>query len=103
MTLDLITKLFCNEDDFCKRFEPFWIKRSLAAGAKVRQRTRSLALSEIMTAQLKNISQIEHSRHRSFLNFIVNLLCGLIAYSHRDDKPSIYSNVADMQLQPLLS
>jgi transposase len=39
--------------------------------------------------QLKNISQIEHSRHRSPLNFLVNLVAGLIAYCHQPKKPSI--------------
>lgn len=39
--------------------------------------------------QLKNISQIEHSRHRSPVNFGVNLLCGLIAYCHQPSKPSL--------------
>ena len=39
--------------------------------------------------QLKNISQIEHSRHRSLANFMVNLGWGLIAYSHQPTKPSL--------------
>ncbi|PCS23896.1 hypothetical protein BTN49_0868 [Candidatus Enterovibrio escicola] len=34
---------------------------------------------KIVFNQLKNISQIEHSRHRSCSSFIVNLLAGLIA------------------------
>ncbi len=39
--------------------------------------------------QRKNISQIEHSRHRSPVNFGVNLLCGLIAYCHQPKKPGL--------------
>lgn len=39
--------------------------------------------------QLKNISQIEHSRHRSPINFLVNLVSGLIAYTHQVKKPSL--------------
>ena len=38
---------------------------------------------------LKNISQIEHSRHRSINNFMINLLSGLAAYMHQPKKPSI--------------
>ncbi|HPH97909.1 MAG TPA: hypothetical protein PKW33_17145, partial [Anaerolineaceae bacterium] len=38
---------------------------------------------------VKNISQIEHSRHRSVCNFLVNLMCGLIAYAHQPKKPSL--------------
>jgi hypothetical protein len=30
---------------------------------------------------LKNVSQIEHSRHRSLTGFMVNLVGGLIAYT----------------------
>ena len=50
---------------------------------------RKRAISETIIDQLKNISQIEHSRHRSPLNFLVNLLCGLIAYCHQPKKPSL--------------
>ncbi|MEP2170233.1 MAG: IS982 family transposase, partial [Polaribacter sp.] len=38
---------------------------------------------------LKNTCQIEHSRHRSFDNFITNMISGLIAYSFLPKKPSI--------------
>ena len=44
---------------------------------------------ETITDQLKNISQIEHTRHRSPANFAVNLLAGLIAYTHQPKKPSL--------------
>jgi hypothetical protein len=44
---------------------------------------------ETIIDQLKNVSQIEHSRHRSPINFLVNLLCGLIAYCHQPKKPSL--------------
>ena len=50
---------------------------------------RRRAIVESVIDQLKNISQIEHSRHRSFSNFVVNVLCGLIAYSRRPTKPSL--------------
>lgn len=47
------------------------------------------AIVESVIEQLKHISQIEHSRHRSPTNFLVNLLAGLVAYCHRSKKPSI--------------
>ena len=50
---------------------------------------RRRAIVETIVDQLKNISQIEHSRHRSPVNFVVNVLCGLIAYCHRPRKPSL--------------
>ena len=54
---------------------------------KVRLRKR--AIVETIIDQLKNISQIEHTRHRSPVNFVVNLVCGLIAYCHQPKKPSL--------------
>jgi transposase len=50
---------------------------------------RRRAIVESVIDQLKNISQIEHSRHRSVVNFMVNLMCGLIAYAHQPKKPSL--------------
>jgi hypothetical protein len=51
---------------------------------------RKRALIESVIDQLKNISQIEHSRHRSRAGFMVNLLGGLIAYSYQAKKPSLH-------------
>ena len=51
---------------------------------------RKRAIIESIIDQLKNISQIEHSRHRSPVNFVVHLIAGLIAYSHQDKKPSLH-------------
>ena len=50
---------------------------------------RKRSIIETIIDQLKNISQIEHSRHRSPVNCFVNILGGLIAYSHQPKKPSI--------------
>ena len=50
---------------------------------------RKRAVVETVIDQLKNISQIEHSRHRSPVNCFVNILCGLIAYCHQPKKPGI--------------
>lgn len=50
---------------------------------------RKRAIVETIIDQLKNISQIEHSRHRSPINFLVNLICGLIAYCRQPKKPSL--------------
>jgi len=54
---------------------------------KVLLRKRSLI--ETVNDELKNICQIEHSRHRSFKNFFANLMSGLIAYSFLPKKPSL--------------
>ena len=56
-------------------------------GARLLLRKR--AVIESVVDQLKNISQIEHSRQRSPVNCLVNLVCGLLAYCHQPKKPSI--------------
>jgi hypothetical protein len=50
---------------------------------------RKRSVIETINDELKNMCQIEHSRHRSFGNFISNLISGLIAYSFFPKKPSI--------------
>jgi transposase len=51
---------------------------------------RKRALIETIFDQLKNVCQIEHSRHRSPINFLVHLLAGLAAYCHQPKKPSLH-------------
>jgi hypothetical protein len=50
---------------------------------------RKRFIIETINDQLKNISDIEHSRHRSPVNFMVNLIAGLISYTWKEKKPSI--------------
>ena len=50
---------------------------------------RKRSLIETINDQLKNISQLEHSRHRGIGNFFVNALSALIAYAHQQKKPKI--------------
>lgn len=50
---------------------------------------RKRALIETVNDQLKNIEQIEHTRHRSLANFMVNLIAALAAYTHQERKPSL--------------
>lgn len=50
---------------------------------------RKRFLIETINDQLKNEMQIEHTRHRSPTNFLVNLVSGLIAYTLKPKKPSL--------------
>jgi hypothetical protein len=64
---------------------------------KIMLRKRSVI--ETVNDELKNMCQVEHSRHRSFVNFIVNLIAGLAAYSFFPKKPSIkYETVKSNQI-----
>ncbi len=61
---------------------------------------RKRSIIETVNDQLKNISQIEHSRHRSSFNFFVNLIAGLVAYTFREKKPSL--NIRLPQALPIV-
>ena len=72
----------------------------LITGIKANMKNRLMLMSdklllrkryiiETINDQLKNQSQIEHSRHRSPVNFVVNVLAGLIAYQWQPKKPAI--------------
>lgn len=74
--LQLITTLRKNMKP---RILPLWDKLIL----------RKRSIIETINDQLKNISQIEHTRHRSVTGFMVNLLAGLVAYTHQPCKPAI--------------
>ena len=50
---------------------------------------RKRAIIETVNDELKNIAQVEHSRHRCFDNFMVNLLGALSAYCFFPKKPTI--------------
>ena len=56
---------------------------------------RKRALVETVNDELKNICQIEHTRHRSVDNFLSNLISGLIAYHFLPKKPSLNLEVVD--------
>ncbi len=59
------------------------------------------SIIETINDQLKNISQIEHSRHRSLTNCMINVVAGLLAYSYQEKRPSLNIRVDD--LLPLLN
>lgn len=60
---------------------------------------RKRSVIETVNDQLKNICQVEHTRHRSVNGFLVNLLAGLVAYTHQPKKPSI--RLDDTEIQQL--
>ena len=61
--------------------------------------TRKRAIIETINDELKNIAQVEHSRHRSFDNFIVNMPGALAAYCFFPKKPCIRcERMVDRQL-----
>ena len=73
--------------------------RVLAAFDKLLLRKRSII--ETINDQLKNIFDLEHSRHRSLTNYMISVVAGIVAYSYQDKKPSL--NIGRKDLLPLLS
>lgn len=60
---------------------------------------RKRTIIETVNDELRNISQVEHSRHRTFDNFIVNLLGAIAAYCRFPKKPCInVTRTIDIQL-----
>jgi hypothetical protein len=82
--ITLITKLKSNMKN-----------RLILLSDKLLLRRRSIL--ETITDQLKNISQIEHTRHHSLANFMVNLVCGLIAYCHQPKKPGLALDLPQLE------
>ncbi|ALG69229.1 IS982 family transposase [Beggiatoa leptomitoformis] len=72
--------------------------RVLAAFDKLLLRKRCII--ETINDQLKNIFDLEHSRHRSLTNYMINVVASLVAYSYQDKLPSL--NIARKDLTPLL-
>ena len=50
---------------------------------------RKRAIIETINDQINNIQQVEHTRHRSLVNAMVNILAALVAYTHQPCKPSL--------------
>lgn len=68
---------------------------------KILMRKRGM-INSVM-GKLKGVCQIEHSRHRSPHNFIVNLLGGLVSYCLSPDKPSVSIEKSAMRLLKMQS
>lgn len=78
----------------------------------MKQRTTSIfekfflskrGIVETVIEQLKSICQIEHSRHRSPINFISNVLAALVAYVLKPRKPSLKLNRFPVKFKSLMS
>ena len=54
---------------------------------KISLRKRSVI--ESVNDELKNMAQVEHSRHRSVANFLTNTFAALAAYCYFPKKPSL--------------
>jgi len=88
----LFEKLYQNDIHLITKIKKNMKNRLMHIHDKILLRKR--AIIESVNDFLKNICQIEHSRHRSVDNFLVNLVSGLVAYSFIPKKPSL--NISDV-------
>jgi hypothetical protein len=115
MAEDLFGKLFGDKGYISKKLFEELFQHELELVTKLRKNMknkliplfdklmlRKRSLIETIYDQLKNISQIEHSRHRSLAGFIVNLLAGLVAYTYQPKKPSLNLRKEELDLLPAL-
>lgn len=102
LTRDLIGKLFGDKGYISQKLFEELYERGLELVTKSKKNMknrlvklivkillRKRAVIESVNDHLKNLCQIEHSRHRSVFNFLVNLMAGLAAYTYLPHKPSL--------------
>jgi len=102
LTKDLFGKLFGDKGYLSSKLFGELFDRGITLITKIKKNMKNVlmdysdklllrkrAIIESVNDFLKNICQIEHSRHRSPINFLVNLIAGLVAYSFLPSKPSL--------------
>ncbi len=109
MAKDLFGKLFGDKGYISKTlFEALFSKvLQLVTGIKNNMKNklmplfdklilRKRSMIESINNQLKNVFQIEHTRHRSPVNGFINIITGLIAFTHHDKKPQLDIDVSSI-------
>lgn len=111
MTEELTGKLFADKGYISKELEKKLLKGGLQLITPVRKNMqqrliplldkiilRKRSIIETINDLLKNDYHIDHSRHRSPLNFIGNTISALIAYTYRKKLPEIRFSPRDNAL-----
>ena len=93
----LFESLFINGIQLVSKVKNNMKNSQMSIADKILLRKKSLI--KTVYNELKNIVQIEHSRHRSFNNFIANSLSAIATYCFFEKKPAIdVSFINDGQL-----
>lgn len=109
MTKDLFGKLFGDKGYISKKLfdELFARGLQLITGIRGNMKNklmplfdkivlRKRSMIESLNNQIKNVFQIEHTRHRSVINGFVNIIAALVAYTHHDSKPQLNISAHEM-------
>ena len=113
MAKHLPDKLYGDKGYLSKALEAKLFEKGVKLVTTVRKNMKAKAMSlwdramlskrfiiETINDQLKNISFIEHSRHRSMNGFMLNLMAGLVAYCLKENKTSL--NISDLELKTMV-
>lgn len=114
MTENLFGKLFGDKGYISKALSELLFQDGIQLITKVRKNMKAKPLSntekillrkraiiETVNDELKNICQVEHTRHRSIDSFLLNILGALVAYSFFPKKPSINVEFEDREVGQL--
>ena len=109
----LTDKLYGDKGYLSKALQADLLEKGVTLITNVRKNMKRKAISlwdramlsrrfiiETINDQLKNISYIEHSRHRSMKGFMLNIIAGLVAYCLKKDKPSL--NLTDAERNAMI-
>ena len=102
MTEKLFGKLFADKGYVSKKLSDLLFGNGIQLIAKPKKNMKNVNLSqsdrillrkraiiESVNDELKNICKIQHTRHRSLGNFLINIMAALSAYSFFPKKPSL--------------
>ena len=108
MTMDIFGKLFGDKGYISKIVSDMLFGNGIQLITAVKRNMKSKALSneeklmlrkrsviETVNDELKNICQIEHTRHRSISGFLLNIISAIAAYSFFPKKPSIKKDIEE--------
>jgi len=108
MTKEIFGKIFGDKGYISKALSDLLFGNGIQLITAVRRNMKSKALSneerlllrkrsviETVNDELKNMCQVEHTRHRSISGFLLNVISAIAAYSFFPKKPSIKKNIEE--------
>jgi hypothetical protein len=108
MTMEIFGKLFGDKGYISKALSDLLFGNGIQLITQVRRNMKTKALSneerillrkrsviETVNDELKNICQVEHTRHISISGFLLNIMGAIAAYSFFPKKPSIKNDVKE--------
>jgi hypothetical protein len=115
MTQEIFGKLFGDKGYISKALSDLLFGNGIQLITAVRRNMKTKALSneekillrkrsviETVNEELKNICQVEHTRHRSISGFLLNIMSAIAAYSFFPKKPSIRKDVEETNPEMLM-